>query len=97
VDNASANNFLGLLRERQAPTTSNRNLQILKGFGTWAVKQGHSTENYFASICPLKVERAPKRDNPFTADEVKRFLATINLGGHQINPAPGGDSRPALG
>jgi len=77
VDNASAQNFLGLLRERQAPTTSNRNLQILKGFGTWAVKQGHWTENYFASIRPLKVERAPRRDKPFTAEEVKLFLSTI--------------------
>lgn len=76
-DNASAQNFLGLLRNRQAPTTSNRNLRILVKFGTWAVKQGHWPENFFGSIRPLKVERTPRRDKPFTAEEVNLFLSII--------------------
>jgi len=77
VNEVVAHQFLDLLRSRQSSGTANLNLWLVKKFGTWAVKQGHWTENYFASIRPLKVERAPRRDKPFTAEEVNLFLSTI--------------------
>jgi integrase len=79
VDNeVAAHQFLDLFREVASHLAhANLNLWLVKKFGTWAVKQGHWTENYFASIRPLKVERAPRRDKPFTAEEVNLFLSTI--------------------
>ena len=76
-DENIAKELIYLLQSRQSSRIVNQNLSMLRGFGTWAVKQGHWTENYFASIRPLKVERAPRRDKPFTAEEVKLFLSTI--------------------
>jgi integrase len=78
----TARQFIEFLRTRQSPTTANDNLRHLKSFGRWAVEQGHWPVNHFEKLKPAKVERAPKRDNPFTADEVKRFLATIKTDPH---------------
>ncbi len=76
-DKNIAKELIYLLQSRQSSRIVNQNLSMLREFGTWAVKQGHWTENYFGATRPLKVERAPKRDKPFTAEEVKLFLSTI--------------------
>jgi integrase len=82
-DNARA--FIEYLRTRQSPSTANDNLRHLKSFGRWAVEQGHREDNYFEKIKPGKVQIAPKRDHPFSADEVKRFLATIKTDPHYFS------------
>jgi len=73
----SAREFVEYLRSRQSPTISNQNLALLKGFGRWCVEQGHWQANYFEKLKPAKVQIAPKRDNPFSSDEVRLFLQTI--------------------
>lgn len=70
------------LHSRQSVTVANQNLALLKGFGRWCVEQGHWPANYFEKLKPAKVQVAPKRDNPFTADEVRLFLATIKTDPH---------------
>jgi integrase len=78
----AARQFVEYLRTRQSPTTANDNLRHLKAFGRWCVEQGHWPVNHFEKLKPAKVERAPKRDNPFTAEEVKLFLSTIKTDPH---------------
>ncbi len=73
----NARGFVEYLRSRQSPITANDNLRHLKGFGRWCVEQNHWQANHFEKLKPAKVQIAPKRDNPFTADEVNRFLSTI--------------------
>ncbi|MCS7227029.1 MAG: site-specific integrase, partial [Gloeomargarita sp. SKYB31] len=65
------------LRSRQSPTTANDNLRHLKAFGRWCVENSHWQINHFERLKPAKVTQAPKRDNPFTAQEVQTFLQTI--------------------
>ncbi|WP_157776231.1 tyrosine-type recombinase/integrase [Gloeomargarita lithophora] len=78
----TARGFLEFLRSRQSPTTANDNLRHLKSFGRWCVEQNHWQANHFEKLKPAKVQTAPKRDNPFTAEEVTRFLATIKVDPH---------------
>ncbi|APB34910.1 phage integrase family protein [Gloeomargarita lithophora Alchichica-D10] len=81
-DSDSAREFMEFLRSRQSPTTANRNLSFLRGFGRWCVEQNQWQVNHFEKLKPAKVQTAPKRDNPFTAEEVTRFLATIKVDPH---------------
>ncbi len=83
VDTARA--FIEYLRSRQSPTTANTNLCILRAFGRWCVEQGHWQANHFEKLKPAKIQCAPRRDNPFTADEVTRFLATIKTDPHYFS------------
>jgi len=73
----TARQFIEFLRTRQSPTTANDNLRHLKSFGRWAVEQGHWETNHFEKLKPAKIQCAPKRDNPFSGDEVRLFLATV--------------------
>ncbi|MCS7032295.1 MAG: hypothetical protein NZL92_12325, partial [Gloeomargarita sp. SKYG116] len=76
ADLESAQGFINLLRSRQSVLIANQNLTLLKSFGAWCVKQGHWQVNHFADIPPAKGGIRPRK-NPFTVDEVHRFLATI--------------------
>jgi integrase len=78
----AARQLVEYLRSRQSVTVANQNLALLKGFGRWCVEQGHWQSNHFEKLKPAKVQVAAKRDNPFTADEVKRFLTTIKTDPH---------------
>jgi integrase len=78
----TARAFVDYLRSRQSPTIANQNLALLKGFGRWCVEQNHWQVNYFEKLKPAKVQNAPKRDNPFTADEVTQFLVAIKTDPH---------------
>ena len=70
--------FINILRSRQAPSSSNRNLQLLKSFGRFLVKQQHLRENIFSSIKPLKLPSTKVQNRtPFTKEEIKRLLETM--------------------
>ncbi|MBF2098877.1 MAG: tyrosine-type recombinase/integrase [Gloeomargaritaceae cyanobacterium C42_A2020_066] len=80
VDEATAREFIELLRSRQATRSANDNLVLLRGFGKWCVDGGQWTANHFERIKPLKGAK-PRRD-AFTAQEVRQFLSCIKTDRH---------------
>lgn len=76
-DEATARQFVDLLRSRQSPLIANQNLAMLKSFADWAVLEGKLESNSFSKIRPLKVDKSQSREKPFTHEEIIRFLETI--------------------
>lgn len=70
-----ARGFVAHLRTRQSPLIANQNLSLLKGFGRWAVEQGHWETNLFEDIPRFKEPQPanPKRQ-PLTADQIRAVL-----------------------
>lgn len=70
--------LIELLRSRQAPTTANQNLVLLKSFGSWLVEQQYIEQNIYSSIKPLKASGVSVQDRtPFTKEELFLFLTTM--------------------
>lgn len=76
-DEETARELVDFLRSRQSPQTANQNLSLLKAFGCWCVKQALCSMNPYIAIKPLKCSRSIHNRQPFSRDEVQRFLATI--------------------
>ncbi|MEM6437781.1 MAG: hypothetical protein AAF773_28585, partial [Cyanobacteria bacterium P01_D01_bin.115] len=76
-DEAAAREFVDMLRSRQSPRVANQNLTLLCAFGRWCVEQELLSINPYAAIKPLKCSRSVQNRQPFTRDEIERFLTTL--------------------
>ena len=74
-----AREFIDMLRSRQSPRIANQNLTLLRAFGRWCIDQGLLPMNPYAAIKPLKCSRSVQNRQPFSRDEVERFLSTLKF------------------
>ncbi len=81
-DEEAAREFVEMLRSRQSPRVANQNLTLLCAFGRWCVEQELFPINPYTTIKPLKCSRSVQNRQPFTRDEIERFLTTLKFDLH---------------
>ncbi|MGB3312582.1 MAG: tyrosine-type recombinase/integrase [Nodosilinea sp.] len=79
--------FVELLASRQAPTTLNQNISLLRrGFSDWCIHQGHWESSPFESIKRVKDSKLknPKR-KPLEKDEATKLLDAFRSDLHALH------------
>jgi integrase len=77
IDQTTAPKFIDYLRSRQSPRIANQNLSLLRTFGDWCQAAGHWPANHFKGIAPAKGAESRREGEPFTREEIRKFLEVV--------------------